>query len=194
MMKSLDDAVGSIMNALDEKRLNNNTIIIFTSDNGGERFSEMVSYKGHKMTLWEGGIRVPAFVKWPGVIAPNTVSKQVATTMDWTASILHVAGARVDAAFPLDGINIFPIVSGQQKELERTVYWRISERAQQKAIRDGQWKYLQDEKGEYLFNLSTDPVENHNLRDKEPATFTQLKNKYALWESTVLKPLPAANN
>jgi arylsulfatase A-like enzyme len=190
-MKSMDEAVGAIMAALDKAQLVDNTIVIFTSDNGGERFSDMGIYKGDKMQLWEGGIREPAFVRWPGRIKPNSVTQQVAGTMDWTATILSVAGAKPVAAFPLDGIDIMPVLTGQKQEISRTLYWRIFQRKQHKAMRDGKWKYLQDEKGvEYLFDLEADPSEKNNLKEKEPQKFKSLKNKYALWESTMLKPIP----
>jgi arylsulfatase A-like enzyme len=101
MVKSLDNAVGSIMKTLDEENLANNTVVIFTSDNGGEKFSDMGIYKGKKMELWEGGIREPAFIRWPGKIKPNTTTTQVATTMDWTATIAAIANAKSNPAFPL---------------------------------------------------------------------------------------------
>jgi arylsulfatase A-like enzyme len=190
MVQSMDKAVGLIMKALEDKHLAKNTIVIFTSDNGGERYSDMGPYKDGKMTLWEGGTREPAFVRWPGVIQPNTTSLQVATTMDWTATILHVAGAKADPRFPLDGINLLPVLTGKQPVVDRTLYWRISQRKQQKAMRSGSWKYLQDDKGEYLFNLAVDPTETNNLAIKQPAKLAALKKKYKWWETTVLAPLP----
>ena len=191
MMMSLDNAVGTIMKALDDYDLAKNTLVIFTSDNGGERFSDMGIYKGQKMQLWEGGIRVPAFVRWPDVIKQNSITAQVATTMDWTKTILSVAGAKEKEVAPLDGINLLPVFIGKQKESERDLFWRTHQRVQHKAMRSGKWKYFQDEKGdEYLFDLEKDPAEKDNLKEKEALIFTQLKNKYALWETTVLKPVP----
>jgi arylsulfatase A-like enzyme len=191
MMKSLDDAVGSIMKALDDNKITNNTVVIFTSDNGGERFSDMGIYKGKKMQLWEGGIRVPAFIRWPGKIKSNTLTNQVATTMDWTATILGLAGAKPQPELPLDGIDLMPVIRGKRKEVERTLYWRIFQRTQHKAMRKDRWKYMQDEKGaEYLFDLTIDPSETNNLKEKEAVVFKMLKEKYALWETTVLKPIP----
>jgi len=191
MMKSLDDAVGRIVKSIDDQKLANNTVIIFTSDNGGEKYSDNGIYKGAKMTLWEGGIREPAFVRWPGKIEPNSVTDQVTTTMDWTATILSLAKAKTDPKFPLDGIDIMPIIEKKKKEIDRTLYWRIFQRTQHKAMREGKWKYFQDEKGnEYLFDLSKDPREQNNLKDQQPVIFNKLKNKYSDWEKTVLKPIP----
>jgi arylsulfatase A-like enzyme len=190
MMKSLDDAVGAIMRTLDEQQLAENTLVIFTNDNGGERFSNHAGLAKKKMNLWDGGIKVPAFVRWPGKITPRTVTNQAAITMDWTATILAAAGAKPHPDFPLDGIDLLPVMTGKQKEIERTFYWRNFQRNQQKAIREGNWKYLQDKDGEYLFNPAADPGEKHDLKEKEPATFERLKNKYADWEKTVLVPIP----
>jgi arylsulfatase A-like enzyme len=191
MMKSLDDAVGKIVKSIDDLKLANNTVIIFTSDNGGERFSDNGIYKGAKMQLWEGGIREPAFVRWTGKIRENSVTNQVTTTMDWTATILSLAGGKADPNFPLDGIDIMPILMGKKKETDRTLYWRIFQRNQHKAMREGKWKYLQDEKGnEYLFDLVVDPEEKNNLKDNFPEVFQRLKKKYSDWEKKMLKPLP----
>jgi len=189
MMKSLDSAVGKIVKAVDDTKLSN-TVIIFTSDNGGERYSDNSPYKGSKMSLWEGGIRQPAFVRWPGKIKENSISNQVVTTMDWTATILSLAGGKADPGFPLDGIDVSQIVTGKKKEVDRTLYWRISQRKQHKAMQDGKWKWLQDEKGnEYLFDLKADPTENNNLKDQHRDILEKLKSKYQKWEATMLKPI-----
>ena len=191
MMKSLDEAVGKIVKTIDDGKQSNNTIIIFTSDNGGERYSDNGIYRGRKMSLWEGGIREPAFVRWTGKIKENSITNQVITTMDWTATILSAAGAKADPKFPLDGIDIMPVMTGKQKEVNRTLYWRIVQRNQHKAMRDGKWKYLQDEKAnEYLFDLSLDPSEKNNLKDTFPEIFMRLKNNFIEWEKTVLAPIP----
>ena len=190
MIKSLDDAVGKIMKAIDDEKPANNTVVIFTSDNGGEEFSDMGIYAGMKEELLEGGIREPAFIRWPGIIPANSITQQVAITMDWTATILAIAQTKPDPEFKLDGENLLPVCTGKQKIFDRTFYWRLFQEKQQKAIRDGNWKYLQYEKGEFLFNLSDDPGEKNDLKEKYPDIFNRLKLKYASWESTVLKPIP----
>lgn len=190
MMKSLDEAVGKIVDAVDESKLSANTVIIFTSDNGGERFSDNGIYKGKKMSLWEGGIREPAFVRWTGKIKEHAVTNQVAITMDWTATILTLASANADPNFALDGIDLMPVMMGRKKEIHRALYWRISQRVHQNAMRDGDWKYLKDEKGnEYLFDLLHEPAELTNLKDKQQLILKKLKEKYSTWEQSVLKPI-----
>ncbi len=190
MINSLDQAVGKMMKALDGQKLTNQTLVIFTSDNGGEEFSDMGIYSGIKEELLEGGIKEPAFVRWPGVIAAGSSTRQVAITMDWTATILAAAVTKPDPAFPLDGMNLLPVLKGGKEVMGRTFFWRLSQEKKQKAIRDGDWKYLQNEKGEFLFNLEKDPGEKKDLKKIYPAKFIKLKKKYRDWEATVLKPIP----
>lgn len=189
MMTALDEAIGRIMAALDANGLSNNTLVIFTNDNGGERFSDNGGLANSKLTLWEGGIRVPAFVRWPGKIKPGTTTTQLAVTMDWTATILAAAKYQMDWS-RLDGIDLAPVLTGKTQQIERTLYWRLAQRRSQKAIRSGNWKYLQDEKGEYLFDLSKDNGEKSNLSSVNPAVFRKLKEQYARWEAQMLPPIP----
>jgi arylsulfatase A-like enzyme len=189
MMKSLDDAVGNIMRTLEDQQLSKNTLVIFTNDNGGEKFSDMGGLSNSKMSVWEGGIRVPAFVRWPGKIKPGSNTEQVAVTMDWTATILATAGAKPDKKFPLDGINLLPVLTSKKKNIQRELYWRVFQRKNQKAVRSGDWKFIQDEKGEYLFNIATDPGEKNNLKDTNKLVFDKLKQLMADWEKTVLTPI-----
>ena len=190
MMKSLDDGIGAFLKALDETGLSKETIVIFTNDNGGERYSDNGGLAKSKATLWEGGIRVPAFIRWPGVIPSGSSTGQPIITMDWTATILAAAGAKPHPKFPLDGIDLLELCRSQGKELQRTFFWRTFQRNRQKAIREGNWKYLQDEGEEFLFDLIQDPAEKINLKAKHPEKFRELKQKYSNWEKTVLRPIP----
>lgn len=189
MMKNLDQAVGNIMETLDKEGLSGETIVIFTNDNGGERYSDQGGLSNGKGTLWEGGIRVPAFVRWPSRIRPG-ITAQAAITMDWSATILAAAGVKPDPKHPLDGLDLMPVLTGGKADMNRPFYWRTFQRSRQKAMREGNWKYLQDEKGEYLFDLSADPAERNDLKPKENALFDRLKEKYAEWEKTILPPKP----
>ena len=190
MVESMDAGIGRIMAALQARDLEDKTLVIFTSDNGGERFSHMGPFSHRKMHLWEGGIRVPAAARWPGVIPPGSRSDQVAVTMDITATLLALSGARHDASAPLDGIDLLPALTGQAAHRERELYWRIHQRRQQKAVRAGDWKYLQTDDGEFLFNLADDASEKRDLKERDRARFIDLKARLAKWESEVLKPIP----
>ena len=187
MMKSLDDGVGEVLRTLDRAGLSRNTLVIFTSDNGGERFSYNWPFRGQKFSLWEGGIRVPAIVRWPGVVLVNVVTRQAAITMDWTATMLAVGKAKPDPAYPLDGNNLLPVIRGTQPVYERTFFWRTSEMS---AALKGPWKYVHDGVNEYLFNLSIDEHEQGNFREQNPSMFTQLRDEFKKWDSTVLPRPP----
>jgi arylsulfatase A-like enzyme len=184
MMKSLDDGIGAVLEALKRSGWARDTLVIFTSDNGGERFSYNWPFTGSKFSLWEGGLRVPAIVSWPGTIGEGQVSEQAAITMDWTATIIAAAQAKPDPAYPLDGIDLLPITRNpRQAPQMRTFFWRNSN---QSAVLKGQWKYLNDGTEQYLFDLSTDQRERANQRELNPAMFEQLKNEFSAWELTVL--------
>lgn len=190
MMQSLDKAIGTVMKALDQAGLANETMVIFTNDNGGERYSDNGIFSDSKASLREGGIRVPAFVKWPGKIKPGTITSQMAITMDWSATILAAAGANVPGSVSLDGMDLMPVCKGEKEPVERTFFWRTFQRKDQQAIRQGRWKYLKVEADEYLFDVVADPGEKKNMKGNEEKIFQGLKNKYAQWQATVLKPIP----
>jgi arylsulfatase A-like enzyme len=190
MVEHMDSVIGSIMETVRKQGLEKNTVIIFTSDNGGEKYSNMGGLKQKKMTLWEGGIRVPAILYWPGQIKAGIETEQPVITMDWTATILALAGVKPDPAFPLDGIDIVSLVKEGSDKKEREFYWRVFQRRNQKAICQGEWKYLLTEDGEYLFNIGTDPFETRDQKGNYPEKFTVLKRKYSDWERTVLTPVP----
>lgn len=190
MMKNLDDAVGKVLKALEDNGLARNTLVIFTSDNGGEQYSDMGQFSGRKMQLWEGGIRVPAFARWPGVIPANSTTDQAVITMDWTATILAASQTKPDATYPLDGMDLLPICRREAPTQSRTFQWRLFQRAKFKALRSGNFKYVQDEKGEYIFDLAKDPGEKQDLKVSHPEVLQRLKLLYAEWESKMLKPVP----
>lgn len=190
MVRRLDESVGRVMTALEEAGLAGQTLVIFTNDNGGERYSNNGRLAKSKGSLWEGGIRVPAFVRWPGRIRPGGVTRQVTITMDWTATTLAAAGAQPDAAFPLDGIDLLPVLTGARGDTSRTLCWRTFQHLKQRAVRDGNWKYVQDAEGDHLFDLLADEAETNDLKEREPAVLARLKEHWAAWEKTVLPPLP----
>jgi len=197
MMKALDEGVAQVLAVLKEKGYADNTIVIFTSDNGGEIFSEMGGLEGMKLQLWEGGIRVPAFVRWPNTVPAGRTSDQVVTTLDWTATMLAAAG--VATGSEIDGMNVLPHLRGETGTTERTVFWRSTRWGLQHAVREGNWKYLRLDKpqarskrtetGELLFDLSRDPQERENLASAHPDVVERLRRLYSEWEAGVLAPI-----
>ena len=127
MVQSMDAGIGRVLQALRRARLDRNTLVIFTSDNGGERYSYNWPFSFQKFSLWEGGIRVPAIARWSGVIPAGRVSDQPVITMDWTATILAVAAAIPDPAYPLDGEDMMSVCKGTRPPYDRTLFWRTQE-------------------------------------------------------------------
>ena len=114
MMKSMDAGIGRVLKALERAKLDRDTLVIFTSDNGGERYSYNWPFSFQKMYLFEGGTRVPAIVRWTGKIPAGQVTEQAAITMDWTATILAVTGTAPDPSYPLEGENLLPVCTGER--------------------------------------------------------------------------------
>ena len=111
MVRQMDLQVGRILKELDSAGIAKNTVVVFTSDNGGERFSDTWPFTGKKTELLEGGLRIPALVRWPARIKPRSTTEQVAMSMDWVPTFLAAAGAQADPAYPLDGMNLLPTLT-----------------------------------------------------------------------------------
>lgn len=190
MVRALDESVGRLLDALNETGLASRTLVVFTSDNGGVQHSSMGGLARRKTHLWEGGIRVPTFARWPGVIPSGLTTIQVASTLDWSATILAAAGVSSSPTHPLDGIDLLPVLTGATRPQERTIFWRTSQRTRQAAVRQGGWKYVRDEEGEYLFDLILDPGERQDRKRDEPQTFERLKAAHADWDRGMLAPAP----
>ena len=189
MMVSMDQGIGRVLAALRRARLERDTLVIFTSDNGGERYSFNWPFSFQKMYLWEGGIRVPAIVRWPGVVPANRLSDQAVTTMDWTATILTLAGAAADPEHPLDGEDVLPVCTGERAPYDRALFWRTQTHA---AARVGHWKYLNDAGEEHLFDLRTDLGEKTDLKTRQPDVFARVRAQYDAWNARVLPRRPVA--
>jgi arylsulfatase A-like enzyme len=185
MMASVDEGVGRIVQTIERLGLTRDTIVIFTNDNGGEWLSNGGPLFNRKWTVWEGGIRVPAIVKWPGRIPAGTVSDQPAITYDWSASLAAVAGAAVPAHY--EGIDLFPILEGRAPKVEQTFFWRTapnSNRSQQ-AVRQGDWKLVVDANHMLLFNLRDDIGERRDLTAARPDLVRRLRPLIAEWARSV---------
>ena len=190
MVQALDSGVGRVLEALRNAGLDSSTLVVFTSDNGGERFSDNWPFVGQKMDLLEGGVRVPQIVRWTREIPAGVVTEQVAITMDWLPTLLTLGLAAGDADYPPDGIDLSAVLRGGRLVTPRTLFWRMFYR-NQAAIRAGDWKYLRMGTNEFLFDLATDPRERANRRKDEPRHFAELKAQWEAWSTTML-PLPAS--
>jgi arylsulfatase A-like enzyme len=189
MVQAMDLQIGRVLQALDATGLAHDTIVIFTSDNGGERFSDTWPFTGIKTELLEGGLRVPALVCWPARIPAGRTSDQVMITMDWFPTLLEAAGTAPHPDYPPDGISLMPILTGDRGPEPRRLFWRYKTNAQ-RAMRDGDWKYLKIRDNEYLFNVVEDPRERANLKERQRATFARLTAEWAAWNAVMLPEIP----
>jgi len=185
IVAALDAAVGRVLATLEAQGLAQNTLVVFTSDNGGERFSNTWPFTGQKSELLEGGIRVPTLLRWPARVKPGQLSEQVLISMDWLPTLLAAAGGAPHADYPSDGANLLPQILGQAASVERKLFWRYKSNAQ-RALRAGDWKYLQVNGNEFLFNLAQDVRERANLAEREPARLSQLRAEWLAWDATML--------
>ncbi len=186
MMGILDAGIGRVVDAA--QRSGKDTLVIFTSDNGGERYSNIWPFVGRKWDLLEGGLRVPQIVWWPGHVKPGEVTDQVSITMDLTATCLAAAGVAPDAGLPLDGVDLLPVLTGQTPAGERTLYWRMANRSQ-RAVRRGDWKYLKVSDREFLFDIGWDPRERGDMARKRPDLLAELRRLWEAWNREML-PVP----
>ncbi len=184
MIHHMDEGIGRILDTLRAEGLDENTVVVFTSDNGAERFSDTWPLVGKKMDLLEGGIRVPLIARWPGRIAAGHVSRQVCITMDWVATFLEWAGVAPHPEYPLDGESLCAHFDALDRPTQRTLYWRMKYR-NQKALREGDWKYLSIEGNDYLFNLAQDERERANYALRDPQRLERMRAAYARWCETM---------
>jgi arylsulfatase A-like enzyme len=192
MVRALDAQVGRVLQTVASTGIADNTIVIFTSDNGGERFADTWPFTGKKTELLEGGLRIPALVRWPGRVPAGRTTEQVAISMDWLPTLLAAAGTHADAAYPSDGISLLPALTQNAAPVSRKLYWRYNEKSQH-ATRDGDMKYLKIRENTFLFNVVEDPLERANLKNRQPEVYRRLVQDYENWNATMLAEQPRPN-
>ena len=189
MIQQMDEGIGKVLDALDAHGLAEDTLVVFTSDNGGERFSDNWPFVGQKMDLLEGGIRVPLIARWPARVKPGGTSTTPVMSMDWCPTMLEAAEVAPHPDYPLDGISLLPLFADPAWDPGRRLYWRMLHR-RQAAMRDGVWKYLAMDGHEYLFDLSRDERERANRAGLEPERLSQMRKAWQHWEAQ-FPPIPA---
>jgi arylsulfatase A-like enzyme len=199
MMSSMDDAVGVVMTKIRALGEEENTLVFFLSDNGGptaQTTSNNLPLRGFKMQTWEGGTRVPFCVQWKGRLPAGKVYDHPIIQLDILPTALAAAGATVDPAWKLDGINLLPYLRGEKRERPHdTLYWRFGP---QWAVRHGDWKLVKGVDGgdkPWLINLAADISEQKNLAAEQPARVKELQALFDQWnaeQETPRWPVPAA--
>jgi len=183
MIMQMDEGIGQIIAALPERQ-RDNTLIVFISDNGGERFSNNWPFVGGKMDLLEGGIRVPQIAWWPAGIKGGATTALPTLTMDWMPTMLDAAGVKPHSDFPPDGITLLPALADNNWDPSRDLHWRMKHR-EQAAMVSGQWKYLRVDGHEYLFDVIADGRERANLARRHPELLAQLRERWQAWAQTI---------
>ena len=187
MMRQLDRRIGDVMQKLKETGLDENTLVIFTSDNGGAWYTGIkdhnTPYRGYKGTFFEGGIHVPMMMRWPGRIAPGTVRNDVAQHFDMFATIAAATGANVPGDRKMDSFNL--LAAGPKREI---TFWRSGD---YRVVRAGDWKLQVSKRPDqaWLFNLASDPAERVNLAAREPHRVALLRKMIEDQNAQMPKPL-----
>jgi len=187
IMERADRGVGDILAALERAGVSQNTLVVFTNDNGGEWLSRNAPLFNRKFSLYEGGIRVPAIIRWPGHVPAGAVTAQVGITMDLSATFLTAAGVTVPANTGLEGIDLIPLVQAGAKPRLRTLFWRVTTAGlNQRAVRDGDWKLLLDGTARVmLFDVSKDLGERDDVAVSNTAIVRRLHQQLLAWEKNV---------
>ncbi|MCP4609637.1 MAG: sulfatase-like hydrolase/transferase [Planctomycetes bacterium] len=188
MVTCMDDAIGRIVRALQQRGMSRNTLIIFCSDNGGVNSAGSNGpLRGQKGQLYEGGVRVPALAFWPGVIKAGTVIKEPLHIVDMYPTLIKLGGAKLEQPLPIDGKNAWPTIIDGKPSPHKEILHNVTAAAG--AIRRGNWKLVYngsiganntssvDEKVFELFNIAEDPYEKNNLADKYPQKLDELKRR-----------------
>ena len=191
MVQAMDAQVGRVLATLESAGIANDTIVIFSSDNGGERFSDTWPFTGKKTELLEGGIRIPNIVRWPRRVRAGSTSEQVTISMDWVPTLLEAAGTEPNPKYPMDGISLVPAITRGAAPVSRKLFWRYHYN-EQHALRDGDMKYLKIAENTFLVNVVEDPLERANLKEREAETYKRLVAEYDAWNATMLPIDPKA--
>jgi arylsulfatase A-like enzyme len=189
VMGRLDQRIGDVLRQLDSMPGAEDTLVFFMSDNGADANGRNLPYRGGKSRVFEGGIRVPCCVRWPKMIPPGRTLDQVGMGMDILPTVLAATGAKAPAGRKFDGMNLLPQLQGSRVSVPRTVFWRYKRaEAVRKAVRHGDWKYINDSGQELLYNLAKDQSETQDLLAAEPGIAKDLKTRVARWERDVQAP------
>ncbi|MCG8650608.1 MAG: sulfatase, partial [Pirellulales bacterium] len=208
MVASLDQSVGRILDQLEENKLTKNTLVVFTSDNGGltqrfgkhDGYTENLPLRRGKGSAYEGGVRVPAIARWPAVTRVGQVCRQPIMTIDYFPTFLAAAGISPETEQKIDGQNILPLLGNVREQLDRDLYWHYPHYhaggdGPYSAIRAGDYRLIEfhEDRSVRLFHLPTDVGETTDLAAQMPAKATQLRNRLWSWRESVGAQMPTEN-
>lgn len=184
MVEAMDQSIGRVLDAVEQKGQSGNTLVIFLSDNGGTKITGAYDngpLRDWKGSIWEGGVRVPFIARWPGVIPPGTRSAQVISSLDFMPTFAEVAGTRPPEDRVLDGISLLPFFADPAAQQTRTLFWEDGRG--RLAIRQGSWKaYLETRGGMALYNLADDLSETTDLAARHPERTERFRTEMTAWK------------
>lgn len=196
MVKCMDDNIGLVLDALKQHGLEDKTLVVFTNDNGGQTSTGAINrpLRGRKGTLWEGGIRVPLAMKWPGRIKPGLVIHDPVISLDFTPTFLAAGDAQIRSEWKLDGVDLLQRLTGCVESLpQRPLYWRGHGPDGDSAIRLGDWKLVLPNHAPgtapQLYNLAQDVGEERDVASRHPDRIESLGALLAAWEEQLVDPL-----
>jgi arylsulfatase A len=184
----MDEAVGRIMDVLAKHRLQENTIVIFFSDNGGSgSAADNGTLRGGKSQMFEGGLRVPCIVRWPGVIPEGSVCNEFLSSLEIFPMLCSAAGIRTPKRVRLDGFDMTQVLAGEKKSARKEMFWQ---RRGDKAARVGNYKWIESSRGSGLFDLSSDIGEQHDLSSEKSELLSMVKSRFTAWEKRMADAEP----
>jgi uncharacterized sulfatase len=191
MIRSLDRSVARVMQALRDNGLDDNTLVIFTSDNGGAHYLGLPDvnkpFRGWKLTQFEGGVRVPFFIRWPAQLPANHRFPHPVSHLDLFTTAASAAGVEVPDDRIIDGIDLLPHVLGEGEAPSRALFWR---QGHLRAVQANGWKLLTSQRPErvWLFNMATDPTEQQDVAGEQSAVVQELLKLIAVHDSEQAEP------
>lgn len=184
----MDASIGQILDLLDARGFSENTLVVFFSDNGGGGKADNTPLRGRKATMWEGGLRVPCLVRWPGKVPKEAVSDAFLTSLELVPTFAAAAGVSLPETTIYDGFDMLPILQGKRASPRHEMFWK---RRNEKAARVGHWKWVEmPGRGGGLFDLSRDPSESRDLSADEPETLERVQVRYRVWEEAMKQAAP----
>ncbi|MFW6163665.1 MAG: sulfatase-like hydrolase/transferase [Planctomycetota bacterium] len=183
----MDEAIGALLALLDERGLADDTLVVFFSDNGGSGIADNGPLRGRKGTMFEGGLRVPCIVRWPGVVAPGTTCDEFLTSLEIFPTLCRAAGVGPPRGVVLDGFDMRAVLAGEASSPRREMFWQ---RRSDKAARVGRWKWVESRRGGGLFDLSTDLGETEDLSKTQPEALARVKGRFGAWKQAMAAAEP----
>ena len=183
----MDDAIGELLAILDESGLATNTLIIFLSDNGGASAADNGPLRGGKGNVFDGGVRVPCIVRWPGRVPTGSVCDEFLSALEITPTIAAAARVALPAGVTMDGFDMLDVLAGNATTARDEMFWEFRK---EQAARVGHWKWVHSAKGSGLFDLSADVGEKNDLSTSRPEVLARVKARFAAWQEAMRQTEP----